>query len=302
MSALEYVVPPALRSAMFVPRQAPGRREPARVTAGAFRARGLAVPEHPAQQNIYQLTGRQGVPWSPGIDAHIARRGAELLGGSEFICVDCDTTLAVDGSVWIDGFRWLADAAVAAGQFLDITACVAVRTPGNPGRDHGPGWHLWWRRDPGNPVRLGPLRRCPAVEIKVRCTAPGSPGYRVRCAPAKLPVLPRSLADLAGRPPVPAEIPAKGAPSAASAWRRLHGLLGCLLAAERGERNRTLYWAARRAGELVAAGGLQAGAVEQALRAAAGDIGLTSEPGGDRAVGATIRSGFERAGVAYAAR
>jgi hypothetical protein len=45
MNALEYVVPAVLRSAMFVPRQAPGRREPARVTSGAFKAAGpLPVP------------------------------------------------------------------------------------------------------------------------------------------------------------------------------------------------------------------------------------------------------------------
>jgi hypothetical protein len=45
MNALEYVVPAVLRSARFVPRQAPGRREPARVTSGAFKAAGpLPVP------------------------------------------------------------------------------------------------------------------------------------------------------------------------------------------------------------------------------------------------------------------
>jgi len=296
------VVPVALRAARFVPRQAPGRREPARVTGGAFQARGLPVPEHPAQRNVYQLTGRQGLPWSPGIDAHIARRGGELLGGNDFLCADCDTTLAIDGSVWLDGFRWLADAATAAGQMLDISACVAVRTPGDRDRGHAPGWHLWWRRDPAHPVRLGSLPRCPVVELKNRCTAPGSPGYQVRHIPAALPTLPRWLADIAGPPrALAARIPAGRPVSGTSAWRRLHGVLSCVLGAERGERNRTLFWGALRAGELVAAGALDGEAAENSLRAAAADIGLVSEDG-DRAVLATIRSGFERAGAAYAAR
>ncbi len=38
MNATQYVVPAVLRGAMFVPRQAPGRREPARVTPGAFKS------------------------------------------------------------------------------------------------------------------------------------------------------------------------------------------------------------------------------------------------------------------------
>src|SRR5215469_7743930 len=129
-----YAVPLALRSARFVPRQALGRREPLRVTASAFRARGLEVPEDRARWNVYQLSERQGLPWSPQIDYHVRRRGAELLGGTEFLCVDADQHLAVDGSVWLDGLRWLADKGTATGEVLDITAFIAVRTPGNPDR------------------------------------------------------------------------------------------------------------------------------------------------------------------------
>jgi len=50
MNARRYVVPAALRPAMFVPGQAPGRREPARVSAAAFPAAGLPVPAHAAQR------------------------------------------------------------------------------------------------------------------------------------------------------------------------------------------------------------------------------------------------------------
>jgi hypothetical protein len=95
MSAREYVVPAVLRGARFVPRQAPGRREPAPVTAGAFRAAGLLVPEHPAQRNIYQLTRRQGLLWSPGLDAQIRRRGGELLGRGNLILADIDSPAGV---------------------------------------------------------------------------------------------------------------------------------------------------------------------------------------------------------------
>lgn len=297
MNGDEYAVPAVLRGARFVPRQ-PGSRKPARVTPGAFRARQLPVPEHPAGLNVYRLTEGQGLPWTPAIDGHAARCGAELLGGEDFVVVDCDTTLAIDGSVWLDGIRWLVDAATAAGQILDISACVAVRTPGDRDRGHAPGWHLWWR-DPGQPVRLGPLRRCPVVELKNRCTAPSSPGYQVRHAPAELPMLPRWLADIAGPPRRPVAAPAGGPVSATSAWRRLHGILGHLLGAERGERNQTLFWASLRTGELVAAGVVDGAAAEAALREAAADIGLVHEDG-EGAVLATIRSGFERSGVAHA--
>ena len=65
-----------LRGAMFVPGQAAGRREPARVTPGAFRAAGLPVPGHPAQRNVYQFTRRQGLSWTPGLDGRRSAAGA----------------------------------------------------------------------------------------------------------------------------------------------------------------------------------------------------------------------------------
>src|SRR5215470_10858926 len=113
--ARRYVVPAVLREATFVPWQAPGRREPARVTAGAFRAAGVPVPEHRSQRNIYQLTGRQGLAWTPGLDAHIRRRGGELLGHGQLILVDIDSPAAPDGTPMVNALRWLADRAVRAG-------------------------------------------------------------------------------------------------------------------------------------------------------------------------------------------
>ncbi len=299
MNSREYVVPAVLRCAMFVPRQAPGRREPARVSAGAFTAAGLPVPGHLAQRNVYQLTRRRGLPWTPGLDAHIRRRGGELLGRGELILVDVDTPAAVDGTPMIDGLRWLSDRAVEAGTLLDLSAAVSVRTPGHPGSGHLPGWHLWYRADPACPVRMGPLARCHAVELRTRGTCPGSPGYVVRSRPDQLPVIPRWITGLAGPPPVPVTGTAAGH-GGASAGARLHGIIGRLLAAERGERNRLLFWASLRAGELVADGDLDVGAAGQALTDAAAKIGLVQEDG-ERAVAATIRSGFQHLGVAYTA-
>ena len=296
MNALEYVVPAVLRGAMFVPRQAPDRREPARVSPGAFKAAGLPVPGHRAQRNVYQLTRRRGLPWTPGLDAHICRRGGELLGHGQLILVDIDTPAAADGAPMVNALRWLADRAVSAGGLLDLSATLSVHTPGHPDSGHLPGWHLWYRTDPACPVRMGPLARCHAVELRTRGTCPGSPGYVVWSEPDQLPVLPRWIAGLAG-PPVPVTSTRPGHGSAGTT-ARLHGITGRLLAAQRGERNRLLFWASLRAGELVADGDLEAAAAGQALADAAAQIGLVGEDG-QRAVAATIRSGFERMGMAY---
>jgi hypothetical protein len=272
----EHAIPAALRSARFVPRQRAGRREPMRVTPGMFTAAGLPVPANPAQWNVYQLTQRRGWPWSPAVDCLASLRGSEILPGP-FVTVDCDTHLAIDGSVWIDGFRWFADRATEAGEILDLSACLAVRSPGHPGRPpdqgHGPGWHLWWAADPDYPVRAGPLPGCSAAELKTRCTAPGSPGYEVRHCPDVLPVLPRWIAALAGPPRRPVAPDGPRQPYTPGGLRpRLRGVLAAVLGATEGERNRVLHWAACRCAEMVADGALDtataAGVLEQAgLRA-----------------------------------
>jgi hypothetical protein len=280
---------------MLVPWQAAGRREPVRVTPGAFTAAGLPVPEHPAQRNIYQLTERQGLAWAPGLDAHIRRRGGELLGHGHLILVDIDSPAAVDGRPLVNALRWLADRAVEAGGLLDLSATVSVRTPGHPASGHLAGWHLWYRADPGHPVHLGPLARCHAIELRTRGTCPGSPGYLVCAHPDGLPVLPHWIAALAGPPPAAATITGHGG---AHAQARLAGLIRRLQAARRGERNQLLFWASLRAGELAADGDLDAREAARALTGAATQIGLAAEDG-QRAVAATIRSGFQRAGATY---
>jgi hypothetical protein len=300
VSTRKYVVPAVLRGAMFVPWHAPGRREPVRVSADAFTAAGLPVPEHRGQCNIYQLTRRQGLPWSPGLDAQIRRRGGELLGHGDLVLVDIDCPAAVDGRPLMDALRWLADRAVAGGGLLDLLATVSVRTPGHAASGHLPGWHLWYRADPARPVHPGPLDRCPAIELRRRGTCPGSPGYRVYAHPAELPVVPRWLASLAGPPParVTATVTGRGR---AYAEARLKGIIGRLHAARRGERNRLLFWASLRAGELVADGDLDARTATEMLTSAAGQIGLVADDG-PQAVAATIRSGLHRAGAAQDSR
>jgi hypothetical protein len=186
---------------------------------------------------------------------------------------------------------------VEAGGLLNLSATVSVRTPGHPDSGHLPGWHLWYRSDPACPVHMGPLARCHAVELRGRGTCPGSPGYVVWSEPGQLPVLPRWIAGLAGPPPMPVASTWVGHGSAGG-QARLHGIIGRLVAARRGERNRLLFWASLRIGEMVAEGDLDAAAAGQALTDAAAQVGLVGEDG-QRAVAATIRSGFQRMGVAY---
>jgi hypothetical protein len=59
-----------------------------------------------------------------------------------------------------------------------------------------------------------------------------------------------------------------------------------------------LFWASLRAGELAADGDLDTREAARALTGAATQIGLAAEDG-QRAVAATIRSGFQRAGATY---
>lgn len=292
MNGQEFVVPEVLMPARFVPRQEPGRREPARVTAGAFRKFGLPVPENPAQLNSYQLSRRQGFDWSPSIDTHVRRRGAELLGCGRFACLDLDTALAVDGSIWQDGMRRLADFAAEAGDVLDLSGCVVVRTPGNG--SHGEGWHVWYRANDAYAVRFGALDRCPLVEIKPRATCPGSPGYTIKSVPdGELAVLPGWICALA--PPRPPSAVSTRSGSGAPVWRRLEGIVDFLLGLHEGDqRNHWLFWASARCAEMVAAGELEVAQAERILMRAAESNGHTSKHGVPATL-ATIRSGLRTA-------
>ena len=65
-------------------------------------------------------------------------------------------------------------------------------------------------------------------------------------------VLPWWIACLAGPPPIP--VSTRTGHGSGGGHARLQGIIGRLLAARRGERNRQLFWASLRIGELVAEG------------------------------------------------
>lgn len=183
----QYVVPPALRGSRFIPHQRPGARP--YLMVGNVSAYRLGKP--------HDWWG-----WDADGDEYIRKIGAELH-DPNVVKIDCDVPLLPDGTPEIDGFRRLMDFAMEAGEIPDVSTWCMVRTPGHAARDggpaKGPGWHLYFRADPGYPVCTGALERCKAIEVKAQITAPGSPGYKVVRCPDELPVLPRWLAELIGR-------------------------------------------------------------------------------------------------------
>jgi hypothetical protein len=88
-------------------------------------------------------------------------------------------------------------------------------------------------------------------------------------------------------------VPIQVAPGKESPRRRLLGLLRTVNAATEGQRNATLFWAAARAGEMVAAGELDAAHVAAALRKVGLAIGLDPAE-----IDGTVRSGLNQSGVA----
>lgn len=288
MTGPEPVILAVMHRARYVPRQQEGGLLLLRVTPGAFTARGMPIPADRRQWNAYRLSGGKGEPYSASIDAHTRKRGSEIQPG-HLIAIDCDTSLAADGSVSGDGFRELGELAAARGTALDLSGCVVVSTPGHG--EHGPGVHLWWAIDKSRPVRPGPLPGHPLIEVKTRCTSPGSPGYRVRSVPdGELAVIPRWLSGLAMPPPLVA--PVADCRAGGRITERLEGVVACLLAAGPGDgRNRLLFWAGCRCGEMIAAGELDRQVAERALFAAAEENGHVAKHGA-RATRGTIASGI----------
>jgi hypothetical protein len=88
-------------------------------------------------------------------------------------------------------------------------------------------------------------------------------------------------------------VPTQAAPGNGSPRRRLLGLLRTVNAATEGQRNATLFWAAARAGEMVAAGELDAAHVAAALRKVGLAIGLDPTE-----IDGTVRSGLNQSRVA----
>jgi hypothetical protein len=110
----------------------------------------------------------------------------------------------------------------------------------------------------------------------------------VRSAPTELPVIPRWIAELAGRPRPLTVV--HGGSGHAGPWgrRRLGAAITRLLEAGSGHRNHRLFLAALTAGEI----GADYNAALSALMDAATRIDLVADDGEARCQG-TIRSGYE---------
>lgn len=182
------------------------------------------------------------------------------------------------------GHEVLAALADRVGQPWPATYSVA--TPSG-------GLHLYFAAIAGREVRNSAGKIGPMIDVR------GAGGYVVgagssiagRCyeviddRPAG-PLL-AWLADLADppRPARPAAAPAAGG----SLYGRLRGILEFVLASEPRTRNGRLYWAARRAREMIAAGTIDRMTAEQLLLAAALEAGLR---GGEAEARRTIASGL----------
>lgn len=70
-----------------------------------------------------------------------------------------------------------------------------------------------------------------------------------------------------------------------ASWRRFHGIVARLLAADPADRARMLAWASARAAEMVSAGDLTADTAEKVLCLTAGDIGLVADIGPEAVLG-----------------
>lgn len=172
-------------------------------------------------------------------------------------------------------------------------ATTWVRTPSG-------GHHLYFRQPPGQPpVRNSAGLLGPGIDVRGHggyVLLPGSVvGGQVYellddTPPAPCPAwLARRLA------PQPPPRPALGRATPAGGEGRLSRVLQVVRDGQPGDRNGRLYWAACRAGELVAAGQAGAGDIEEALVGAALEAVLRGgEPEARRTVASGLRTGGSR--------
>jgi Bifunctional DNA primase/polymerase, N-terminal len=161
------------------------------------------------------------------------------------------------------------------------------------------GYHLYLQQPPGQEIRNSAGLLGPGIDVRGTggyVLAPGSVvGGRVYellddTDPAPMPLwLARRLAPKPqDRPVMPEQRRSLTAGSA-----RMRGLVEHVRHAQPGDRNGPLFWAACRAGELVAAGEIDQPAAEQMLVLAALDAGLR---GGEQEARRTIASGLRTGG------
>jgi hypothetical protein len=190
----------------------------------------------------------------------------------------------------VDGADVLAELAERAGQSWPAT--FTVRTPSG-------GFHLYFKSPRGIPIGNRPAG--PLVDVRAAggrdggyVVGPGSViggrAYEViDDQPAAL--LPGWIAELLGEPPAasrhrPVVIRGDGI-----SYGRLRGLVELVLNSQPHDRNNPLFWAACRAGEMVAAHQIEAATAEQVLVQAAVAAGLR---GGEREARRTVASGLSR--------
>jgi len=163
------------------------------------------------------------------------------------------------------------------------------------------GLHCYFTAPASPQIRNSAGRIGPLVDVRARggyVVGPGSVvgGRRYAVADSRAPVpLPGWLADLAASEAArPAAAVASSPVSSAPVDARVRGLLSHVAAGAPGDRNGRLYWAACRAGELAAAGRIEAEIVMEQLVSAALTAGIA---GGEREARRTVASGLRAGGV-----
>jgi Bifunctional DNA primase/polymerase, N-terminal len=187
-----------------------------------------------------------------------------------------------------DGRDVLAQLAEWAGQPWPSTYMVATVSGG---------WHLYFAAPEGGEIRNSASRLGPLVDVRA------AGGYVV-AAGSVVDGKPYELLDDGDTVPLPAWIRQLLAPvvtaSAAAGTRpappgaRLQGLLATARSGQAGDRNNPLYWASRRAAEMITAGEITRGDAEEALIAAALEAGLR---GGEPEARRTFASAMRGAGL-----
>jgi hypothetical protein len=231
-------------------------------------------------------------------------------GPSRLVVIDLDTHNPLPEDWRLPGIRdgrdVLAQLAEWAGQPWPDT--YTVRTPTG-------GLHLYFTPPDGPEIRNSAGKIGPLIDVRAaggyvlaagsvldERAYPGSPecaalvkggrAYEVTDETGLTP-LPPWLATLA-RDPRPAGKPGGQRPAGRPASARLQGLLATVRSGRPGDRNGPLYWASRRAAEMIAVGEIGREAAEDQLVTAAIEAGLR---GGEREARRTFASAMRGAGL-----
>lgn len=214
-------------------------------------------------------------------------------GPSHLVVIDLDTHGELPGDWQMPGVRDGRDVLAQLCEWADQPwpGTYMVATPSG-------GWHLYYQAPCGTGIRnsaslIGPMIDVRGVGGYVVGAGSVVDGCRYELLDGDGPEpLPGWLARLLTSRPDPSPF-ASGAVVGSAAGRRLGGLIEHVRGGTPGDRNGRLYWAARRAGEMAAAGEADLGAAGEALVLAALEAGLR---GGDREARRTVASGL-RGGV-----